>query len=68
MTLGYTGVLVFNPAGKLIGRIRLPEARGMCEFVFRRAQVRPPVQSCEPVALYAPRRDARRCSRISCKP
>jgi len=23
--LGYAGVLVFNPAGKLIGRIRLPE-------------------------------------------
>jgi gluconolactonase len=23
--LGYTGVLVFNPAAKLIGRIRLPE-------------------------------------------
>ena len=25
MTLGYAGVLVFNPPGKLIGRIRLPE-------------------------------------------
>jgi gluconolactonase len=23
--LGYAGLLVFNPAGKLIGRIRLPE-------------------------------------------
>jgi gluconolactonase len=23
--LGYAGVVVFNPAGKLIGRIRLPE-------------------------------------------
>jgi gluconolactonase len=23
--LGYSGVLVFNPAGKLVGRIRLPE-------------------------------------------
>lgn len=27
-SVGYSGVLVFNPAGKLIGRIRLPEVCG----------------------------------------
>lgn len=31
-SVGYNGVLVFNPAGKLIGRIRLPEVCGNITF------------------------------------
>jgi gluconolactonase len=30
--VGYSGVSVFNPAGKLIGRIRLPEICGNVAF------------------------------------
>ena len=34
-SVGYSGVLVFNPDGKLIGRIRLPEVCGMCASADR---------------------------------
>ncbi len=64
--LGYAGVLVFNPAGKLIGRIRLPEV--CANLVFRRTQARPPVHGREPVALHGRGGDARSRSGISCKP
>jgi gluconolactonase len=30
--LGYAGVLVFNPQGKLVGRLRLPEAAANLAF------------------------------------
>src|SRR5437660_1472681 len=35
------------------------------QSVFRRPQARPPVHGCEPVALSAPSRNTRRCSRLN---
>ena len=49
--LGYAGVLVYNPEGKLIGRIRLPEV--CANLSFWRPQARPAFHGREPVALHA---------------
>ena len=43
-------------------------ARSVRQFVFRRSQARPPVHGCEPVALHDASCNARRCSRMSCRP
>ena len=52
--VGYSGVTVWTPEGKLIGRIRLPG--GLRQRLLRRAQAQPAVHGREPVALRRLRR------------
>ena len=47
--VGYNGVTIWNAAGRLIGRIRLPEVCGKPHL--RWAQAEPPVHDGQPVAL-----------------
>ena len=47
--LGYSGVTVWNPAGKLLGRIRLPEVCG--NLTLRRTETESPVHGREPIDL-----------------
>ena len=49
--LGYAGVTVWNPDGKLIGRIRLPEA--LRQSLLCRPQARPCLHDRDPVDLHA---------------
>ena len=47
--VGYSGVTVWSPAGKLLGRIRIPEV--LRQRLLRRPQAQPAVHGRQPVAL-----------------
>ena len=62
-SVGYSGVTVWNPAGTLLGRIRLPEA--CAQRRVRRAEAQPAVHGREPVAVRGVREHAGRRTRLT---
>ena len=61
--LGYSGVLAVNSAGKIIGRIRLPEV--CANLVLRRSEAQLPAHVRQPVDLRAAGANAGRRSRLT---
>ncbi len=60
--VGYSGVTVWSPDGKLLGRIR--HARGLRQRLLRRPQAQPAVHGRQPVALRRLHRDPGRGARL----